>query len=640
MRRVRMFIASRGTWQAYGFAACLAITLSACGGGGGSGGAVDAQLAVTVIGPTTPAPTDQGRVTSQPAGVNCGSICNAAFAIDTVVTLTAAAPAGQQFSAWNGACSGASATCTVTMSQALAVTATFAPASGGTVYPLSVAVTGSGVVSSQPGGINCGSTCSASFAAGTAVTLTAAPASGQIFSSWGGACSGSTATCNVTLSAARSVTAAFIAAPATGGWSDEAVVSAEGSGAAPRIGIDAAGNATAIWLQYDPGTFRQSVWASRRPAGGTWSVPALLESSAIDFAQADLAVDAASGRAMAVWRGSTVQEVYARPADAAGAWGSTTRISGEANNINSLQVGIDANGNAVAVWTQNQPGPLNPINLWANRYGSATGWGSAQRLALPDGDRLDLDPSLSVSASGRAFVTWTRNGSGILASYADVGGAWSDPTLLDAGQVSTGVGTPRVIADATGNAMAVWPQGALNASAQFVTNLTSKRFASGAWSGAAVPLYAPVVTPTGTRLVETRMAINGAGQMAAIWSLRDRSVHAAQSSAVGAWSAAVVVRPASSLELYGLAEVGIDSLGNMFATWAARSDTPAGTPEVWLNRFAPGSGWAQATVHQTTADATGNPRLAMNDHGNAAMVWIRNGSDGSRVISRSFTSGR
>ncbi len=621
--------------------ACLAIALSACGGGGSSGGgAADAQLVVTVIGPTTPAPTAQGRVTSLPAGIDCGSTCNATFAIDTVVTLTASAPAGQQFSAWSGACSGAAVNCTVTMNEARAVTATFAPASGGTVYALSVAVSGSGTVSSQPGGIDCGNTCSAEFAAGTAVTLTAAPASGQVFSSWGGACSGSTTTCNVTLSAARSVTAAFIAAPATGGWSDQAVVSAEGAGAAPRVGIDAAGNATAIWLQVDSGTNRRSVWSSRRAAGGTWSAPALLESSDIDFFETALAVDASSGRAMAVWRGATVQEVYARPADAAGVWGSTTRISGEANNINSLQVGIDGNGNAVAVWTQNQPGPLNPINLWTNRYGSATGWGSAQRLAVPDGDRLDLDPSLSVSASGRAFVAWTRNGSGILASHADGGGAWSVPTLLAAGQVSTGVGTPQVIADANGNAMAVWPQGALNASAQFVTNLVSKRFANGAWSGTAVPLYAPVLTPTGTRLVETRMAINGAGQVAAVWSLRDGSVQAAQSSTAGAWSAAAAVRPASSLELRGLAEIGIDSLGNVFATWAARSNTPAGTPEVWLNRFEPGSGWAQAAVHQTSADATGNPRIVMNDRGNAAMVWIRSGSDGSRVISRYFTSGR
>jgi hypothetical protein len=118
----------RTTFPAALAATCFAIVLTACGGGN-SNSATDAQLAVTVVGPT--GTTSTGRVASQPAGIDCGSTCNAAFVIDTVVTLTAAAPAGQQFSAWGGACSGAAATCTVTMSESRSVTATFMPASGG-----------------------------------------------------------------------------------------------------------------------------------------------------------------------------------------------------------------------------------------------------------------------------------------------------------------------------------------------------------------------------------------------------------------------------------------------------------------------------------------------------------------------------
>lgn len=68
---------------------------------------------------------------------------------------------------------------------------------------------GTGAVTSAPAGIDCGSTCSASFAAGASVTLTAQADSGNIFSSWGGACSGSGATCSVSMSSARSVTATF-----------------------------------------------------------------------------------------------------------------------------------------------------------------------------------------------------------------------------------------------------------------------------------------------------------------------------------------------------------------------------------------------------------------------------------------------
>lgn len=67
---------------------------------------------------------------------------------------------------------------------------------------------GSGTVSSNPGGINCGSTCSHAYATGTSVTLTETPASGSVFSGWSGDCSG-TGDCTATMSQARSVTATF-----------------------------------------------------------------------------------------------------------------------------------------------------------------------------------------------------------------------------------------------------------------------------------------------------------------------------------------------------------------------------------------------------------------------------------------------
>jgi hypothetical protein len=67
---------------------------------------------------------------------------------------------------------------------------------------------GSGSVTSDPGGIDCGSSCSADFAKNASVTLTAAPATGSTFSGWGGDCSG-TSTCSLTMSDDRSVTATF-----------------------------------------------------------------------------------------------------------------------------------------------------------------------------------------------------------------------------------------------------------------------------------------------------------------------------------------------------------------------------------------------------------------------------------------------
>ena len=75
--------------------------------------------------------------------------------------------------------------------------------------------TGTGTVTSSPAGIACGSGsgCEAEFEAGKVVTLSGVSDSGSEFSGWSGAgCSG-TASCVVTMSAAREVTAKFDPAP-------------------------------------------------------------------------------------------------------------------------------------------------------------------------------------------------------------------------------------------------------------------------------------------------------------------------------------------------------------------------------------------------------------------------------------------
>jgi Pro-kumamolisin, activation domain/Divergent InlB B-repeat domain len=80
---------------------------------------------------------------------------------------------------------------------------------GGGNASLTVSVTGSGTVASNPSGISCPSTCSHIFAGGSQVSLTATPANGWSLSTWGGACSGSGG-CTVTMNAAESVTATFV----------------------------------------------------------------------------------------------------------------------------------------------------------------------------------------------------------------------------------------------------------------------------------------------------------------------------------------------------------------------------------------------------------------------------------------------
>jgi hypothetical protein len=149
--------------------------------------------------------TGSGTVTSTPAGIDCGATCTHDFDQNTVVTLTATADTGSSFTGWTGAgCSGTDK-CIVTMSAAETATATFTL----NQYQLSVSKTGSGTVTSNPPGIDCGATCDYDFTYNTVVTLTATPMPGWSFLGWEGDLSGNTNPVAITIDGNKSATAVF-----------------------------------------------------------------------------------------------------------------------------------------------------------------------------------------------------------------------------------------------------------------------------------------------------------------------------------------------------------------------------------------------------------------------------------------------
>jgi len=87
------------------------------------------------------------------------------------------------------------------------------------VLNTTTAGSGSGTITSNPSGINCGGgggACSSLYDNGTSVTLTASSSPDSYFSGWSGACSG-TGSCVVPMDAAKSVTATFTAYPPVAG---------------------------------------------------------------------------------------------------------------------------------------------------------------------------------------------------------------------------------------------------------------------------------------------------------------------------------------------------------------------------------------------------------------------------------------
>lgn len=67
-----------------------------------------------------------GTVASNPPGIDCGTTCTASFGANSNVTLTAPPAVGSAFAGWSGACTNTVGSCTVSMTAAQSVTATFA----------------------------------------------------------------------------------------------------------------------------------------------------------------------------------------------------------------------------------------------------------------------------------------------------------------------------------------------------------------------------------------------------------------------------------------------------------------------------------------------------------------------------------
>ena len=192
------------------------------GGCNGTGACVVSTTATITATFTLPAPppftvtvnkNGTGTVTSIPAGIHCGGGCTGTYPGGTTVTLTATADAGSVFTGWNGGgCAGAGS-CVVPINATVTATFTVIPPTNATVT-VNKNGTGSGTVTSNPAGINCGGNCIGTYSGGTTVTLTPSPTAGSLFAGWSGGCTGTAGICQVASTA--TVTATFNVLPAPG----------------------------------------------------------------------------------------------------------------------------------------------------------------------------------------------------------------------------------------------------------------------------------------------------------------------------------------------------------------------------------------------------------------------------------------
>ncbi|MBI2121356.1 MAG: hypothetical protein HYU05_01515 [Candidatus Wildermuthbacteria bacterium] len=166
-----------------------------------------------------------GTVTSDPTGIQCGSVepsgsvCEKEFSIGETVVLKAVARPGSPsvFSRWSGACANVKGNvCTVLVDAAKTVTATFAYPPLQSALFLSVRIEGQGIVTADDEEITCGlsgavqQNCARAYIYGTTLSLVANPAPSSQFFGWGSGCATIYQNlCRVMMDADKTITATF-----------------------------------------------------------------------------------------------------------------------------------------------------------------------------------------------------------------------------------------------------------------------------------------------------------------------------------------------------------------------------------------------------------------------------------------------
>lgn len=168
-----------------------------------------ASVCLAPFGALTVAMSGTGSGTVNGDAISCGATCEEIVSLGKVVTLTAVAADGSAFAGWSGCDAPDGATCMMTLDAVKTAFAFFELVASPSTLTVTRSGNGSGTVTATANGIACGSDCSATAANGSSIVLTAVPATGASFTGWTGCDAPAGATCTMSMTASKTVTAIF-----------------------------------------------------------------------------------------------------------------------------------------------------------------------------------------------------------------------------------------------------------------------------------------------------------------------------------------------------------------------------------------------------------------------------------------------
>lgn len=277
-------------------------------------------------------------------------------------------------------------------------------------------------------------------------------------------------------------------------------------------------------------------------------------------------------------------------------WSTPETISDFNNEAKSPQIGMDANGNVVAVFIQS--------NRLAARTKLFNGdWSSIEFLSSIGAS----NPKLVVDTSGNATVIWDQSGS-IQARTLPLSGSWSEATTL-----STGT-SPEISCSSSGDVVAIWEDGGHIKAAI--------KIFGGNW-----PVSPTTLSSSGADSPQVAIGSDTDKTVVAVWHNVLASVDTIYSSttplATESWTAEEAI---STSDDSVMPVIAVDSNGNAFASWFTFSEINSHFSNVLVNIAAKAKSGSWTTPSAISQPGIYDPNrlkilISIGEEDTALAVW-------------------
>jgi hypothetical protein len=381
----------------------------------------------------------------------------------------------------------------------------------------------------------------------------------------------------------------------------------------PEIAISGGGGGVAIWPQLEGlGTLE----AASMSLAGTWGPPVKLAPN--EWGQREgpeLAMNEA-GEAVAVWKQFEQSTIVARVRTPSGEWGPLETLSPEGSPYGDIDVAVGPAGEAVAVWSQvPRFGSSSEYRIESSFRPASGHWEPAMTLSDPEHE--SYSPQIAIAPTGRIAVAFY----GYLDSpethptvqvTEKQGGQWSPPKALSG---APNAAFPKVEASTAGTTV-IWQSREVGSEERWIE--AASRTTGGEW-GQPVELSGP-------ESFGPEIGADAAGTAVAIWnSFYGKEGDYVESSTLpvgGHWSEPTAISGRVWLGEFTGARLAVAPNGQTLATWSVWREPERHVEQRLVEAASGREGEWQEPMTLSAAGAWAvRPAVALDNQGDGAVAW-------------------